>query len=178
MATDDDDFKSWVQQVGEKYQTLTSSQCDQTLDHLITISQGSQLYHLSELLNHLLKRDFIALLPREISFKILQNFNAETLLYCSEVSTAWADVVNSCTEVWQGVCVKAGLAVIEDIHEAVYWKQKYIRCSHRLKSLENGNSFRQKMLFGHRDRVMAVYYNNGLLATGMVEIILYILIST
>jgi len=169
MATDseDDVFSDWLKQVGTRYKMLSSSECNQTLDHLIQLSEGSQLYHLYHRLDALLKRDFLNLLPREVSFSILQYLDAESLLTCCSVSSAWADVVNSCTIAWKRVCHEAGLAVTDECHGADFWRHRYNRCRHRLKALQQGGSFQEKLLFGHTDRVMAVCYYNGLLATGM-----------
>lgn len=169
MATegdDDDEFSEWLKLVGTKYKTLTSAQCNQTLAHLIQLSEGSQLYHIFHHLDDLLKRDFFSLLPREVSYYILQYLDAESLLACCSVSKTWADVVNSCTTAWRRVCHEAGLAVREESHDADFWRCRYNRCRHRLKALERGDSFQEKILFGHTDRVMAVCYYNGLLATG------------
>lgn len=38
----------------------------------------------------------------------------------------------------------------------------------RQESLKNGTALDAEFLHGHTDRVMAIYYNNGLLATGNV----------
>ena len=168
MAGDpeDEEFSLWLEELGAKYKTLTSSQCNRTLDHLIQLSEGSQLYHLFQRLEEFLKRDFLGLLPREVSFAILRYLDTESLLACCDVSETWADVVNSCTAAWRRVCHEAGLATREDSHDASFWRSRYDRCRHRLKALERGDSFQEKILFGHTDRVMAVCYYDGLLATG------------
>lgn len=79
-----------------------------TLDYLIGKSGARQLYHLSEKLNCLLKRDFLKHLPVEMSFYLLQFLDPESLLACCQVSHKWNKVVNSCLDCWKRACNTIG----------------------------------------------------------------------
>lgn len=79
-----------------------------TLDFLISKSGARQLYHLSEKLNCLLKRDFLKLLPIEMSFHLLKYLDPQSLMACSQVSTTWNKVVNSCVDCWKRACDTIG----------------------------------------------------------------------
>lgn len=75
-----------------------------TLDFLIHNSGARQLYHLSEKLNCLLKRDFLKHLPIEMSFYLLKFLDPQSLLSCCQVSKTWNKTVNSCVDCWKRSC--------------------------------------------------------------------------
>ena len=47
-----------------------------------------------------------------------------------------------------------------------HYKSVYERSKQTLDVIRAGNAFSEERLSGHTDRVMAVYYRNGVLATG------------
>ncbi len=110
MANDDASFQQWLASTTAQYQKLSDDQRVAALDHLIAISPSSHLYHLSTKLNSLLKRDFIANLPPELSFHILRYLDPDTLCHCCLVSSKWNDVISSCDEAWKTACRKVMLA--------------------------------------------------------------------
>ena len=72
-------FKTWLEKIGQQFSSFSDVERNQILDHLIDISDATQLYHLSEKLDRLLKRDFIVQLPQEIAFYLLSFLDPETL---------------------------------------------------------------------------------------------------
>ncbi|KAG7263119.1 hypothetical protein CRUP_015376 [Coryphaenoides rupestris] len=115
-------FEAWLESVSASFLTLTDEQRNQSLDQLISLSGAVQLRHLSNGLETLLKRDFLRLLPLELTFYLLHWLDPQTLLTCLLVCKQWNKVINSCTEVWQGVCRELGWQIDESIQEASHWK--------------------------------------------------------
>ncbi len=159
------DFKQWLETTGQQFASLSDTQRNETLDHFIDLSDAAQLYHLSAKLDRLLKRDFIVQLPREITFYLLTFLNAEALAVCCAVSTRWDHIVSSCREAWKRACRRVGAFVRDDM-EAEQYKELCTRTHKRVASLRGPRAFDTLLLHGHTDRVMAMYYRDGKLATG------------
>ena len=60
----------------------------------------------------------------------------------------------------------SGVKVTREFTEAKDYKKLFMLVFARQESLKNGTALDAEFLHGHTDRVMAIYYNNGLLATG------------
>jgi len=162
----DMNFAEWIENVGNCYEKLTNDERNQALDYLIQLSDASQLYFLSKKLNCLLKRDFIVQLPRELTFHLLQYLDPRSLLHCCCVSRQWNAIINSCCGVWRDICIKAGIVVDSEQKETCVIKQVYLKMVQRMRHLRQGCVFESMMLYGHTDRVMALYYHEGKIATG------------
>uniref|UniRef100_A0A3P8T6H9 F-box and WD repeat domain containing 2 n=1 Tax=Amphiprion percula TaxID=161767 RepID=A0A3P8T6H9_AMPPE len=158
-------FEGWLESVSATYLTLNDQQRNQSLDHLISLSGAAQLRHLSNGLETLLKRDFLRLLPLELTFYLLRWLDPQTLLTCCLVCKQWNKVINSCTEVWQGVCRKLGWRIDESIQDASHWKGVYLKAKLRMMQLKDQEAFETSSLIGHSARVYALYYKDGLLCT-------------
>ena len=78
-------FEKWLTDIEKQFKLLSGEQKNQTLDVLISACGGSQLYHLTTILDRLVKRDFLALLPKEIAFYLLSFLNTSTLEVCCQV---------------------------------------------------------------------------------------------
>lgn len=169
-------FKRWLDNIGKDYNKLSNEEKNQTLDYLIDISPSSQLFHLSAKLRVLLKRDFLAMLPMETAFHLLGYLDADTLRNCCLVSHKWNEVVNSCTSTWKRCCTLVGIKskFLEDQKDALVCKTLYLKICARLKSLHNGQAFTTTTLWGHNNRVMAIHYKDGFIATGtrVIQILL------
>uniref|UniRef100_A0A8C5R7R5 SURF1-like protein n=1 Tax=Leptobrachium leishanense TaxID=445787 RepID=A0A8C5R7R5_9ANUR len=160
------EFDTWLENLSAVFYTLTDLQKNETLDHLISQSGAVQLRHLSNNLETLLKRDFLRLLPLELSFYLLRWLDPQTLLTCCLVSKQWNKVISACTEVWQTACRKLGWQVDEDAQDTLHWKKVYLKAVLRMKQLEDHEAFQTASLIGHSARVYALYYKDGLLCTG------------
>ena len=158
-------FKTWLENIGQQFSSFSDIERNQILDHLMDISDATQLYHLSEKLDRLLKRDFIVQLPQEIAFYLLNFLDPETLTICCDVSSGWNQVVSSCKEAWKSACHSVGAFVPEGM-ETPQYKELYQSAKLRVAGLREANAFDSLLLYGHSDRVMAVYYKDGKLATG------------
>lgn len=159
-------FEAWLQSVSTSFLTLTEPQKNETLDHLISLSGAVQLRHLSNNLETLLKRDFLRLLPLELTFYLLRWLDPKTLLTCCLVCKRWNKVIGACTEVWQGACKALGWQVDDSLQDAMHWKKVYMKAKLRMRQLEEREAFETSSLIGHSARVYALYYKDGLLCTG------------
>uniref|UniRef100_A0A3B4YEW2 F-box and WD repeat domain containing 2 n=1 Tax=Seriola lalandi dorsalis TaxID=1841481 RepID=A0A3B4YEW2_SERLL len=158
-------FEGWLETVSATFLTLNDQQRNHSLDHLISLSGAVQLRHLSNGLETLLKRDFLRLLPLELAFYLLRWLDPQTLLTCCLVCKQWNKVINSCTEVWQGVCRELGWRIDESIQDASHWKGVYLKAKLRMMQLKDQEAFETSSLIGHSARVYALYYKDGLLCT-------------
>nr|XP_040053840.1 F-box/WD repeat-containing protein 2 [Gasterosteus aculeatus aculeatus] len=159
-------FEGWLESVSAAFLTLNDQQRNRSLDHLISLSGAVQLRHLSNGLETLLKRDFLRLLPLELAFYLIHWLDPETLLICCRVCKQWNKLINSCTEVWQGVCRELGWRIDESIPDAPHWKAVYLKAKLRMVQLQDQEAFETSSLIGHSARVYALYYKDGLLCTG------------
>ncbi|PIO37829.1 hypothetical protein AB205_0103880, partial [Aquarana catesbeiana] len=160
------DFETWLENLSASFFTLTDLQKNETLDHLISLSGAVQLRHLSNNLETLLKRDFLKLLPLELSFYLLKWLDPQTLLTCCLVSKQWNKVISACTEVWQTACRSLGWQIDDTVQDTLHWKNVYLKAILRMKQLANHEAFQTASLIGHSARVYALYYKDGLLCTG------------
>ncbi|XP_067825849.1 F-box/WD repeat-containing protein 2 isoform X2 [Heptranchias perlo] len=160
------DFNAWLETLSSTFITLTDSQKNETLDHLISLSGAVQLRHLSNNLETLLKRDFLKLLPLELSFYLLKWLDPPTLLTCCLVCKQWNKVISACTEVWQEACRTLGWQIDDTIQDTLHWKRIYLKAVRRVKQLQDKEAFETSSLIGHSARVYALYYRDGLLCTG------------
>ncbi|XP_075924848.1 F-box/WD repeat-containing protein 2 isoform X3 [Petromyzon marinus] len=162
------EFESWLQQVSRGFVSLSDGQRNAVLDVLIASSGPTQLRHLSTQLESLLKRDFLRLLPLELSFHLLKWLDPRSLLTCCLVCRSWNKVVNGCSEVWLSACRELGWRVPDECstQDGRHWKCAYIQANRRLRQLRKQQAFETSSLLGHSARVYALYYKDGLLCTG------------
>ncbi|XP_061589223.1 F-box/WD repeat-containing protein 2 isoform X2 [Cololabis saira] len=183
-------YEAWLASVSAGFLAQSDAQRNASLDRLIALSGAAQLRHLSGGLDALLKRDFLRLLPLELAFHLLRWLDPPTLLTCCLVCKRWNKVINSCTEVWQGVCLELGWRIdeagqdgshwkadeaVQDashwkadeaVQDASHWKAVYLKARRRMTQLKEQRAFETSSLIGHSARVYALYYKDGLLCTG------------
>ncbi|XP_067948824.1 F-box/WD repeat-containing protein 2-like [Watersipora subatra] len=159
------DFETWLNDVGQRFDLQNEAMKNRILDYLISKSGPSQLYHLSQRLGFLLKRDFLKHLPTELSFYIFRFLDPKSLLVCCQVSVTWNKLVNSCEEFWRQACVDVG-AKCRELGNAKEYKTYFLNVYARQLSLRKSKALHSQLLYGHTDRVMALYYYNNILATG------------
>lgn len=62
-----------------------------------------------------------------------------------------------------------GVKLGEDLADAKEYKRLFMTVYTRQESLKKGTALDAQFLHGHSDRVMAIYYRKGLLATGTLQ---------
>ena len=156
-------FTNWLAQLEKQYQSLSDAEKIQTLDQLIECSHSAQLCHLHTKLSCFLMRDFLSLLPRELAHHLLFYLDVKTLLVCSQVSRAWNNIISNCEERWKLACIKNGftLELQKCGYKDLWQKSRAVICG-----INDQSAVESVLLFGHTDRVMAIYYHNGKLSTG------------
>lgn len=76
-------------------------------------------------------------------------------------------MVNSCVDCWKNACEVIGVDVSHQAADARAYKHLFLTVYARQQGLKNGTALDAQFLHGHTDRVMAIYYKDGLLATGI-----------
>ena len=145
---------------------LKNSHRNEALDHIIEICEPQQLYMLAAKLSILLKRDFIKRLPPELSYEILKFMTPEELGKCCVISKSWNDIINTNTPLWRNICVNSGVQVKNDLMymEALFYKSLYIHAKRRIKNI--GQQLECMSLTGHSERITALSYHDGKVASG------------
>jgi len=124
----EDDFPLWLRSVESKFSSLGSSQQTETLNQLIARCGSDQLWLLQQRLPELLYRDFVSLLPPELTERILSFLPATSLLACCQVSRLWRDQVGSFTGLWLGQArrigcqIRIGSPVLDQEEERGDWR--------------------------------------------------------
>lgn len=93
-------FPSWLDGVVKHFSNLSSEEQTVTLNQLISCCGSEQLWHLQQKLPEFLYRDFVSLLPPELTEKILSYLPPASLLSCCCVSKLWRDRVGSMQQLW------------------------------------------------------------------------------
>ena len=175
MENNEKKIDPWLKAVGKTFSSLTDVERNQTLDYLIGKSGASQLLHLSDKLESFLKRDFLKLLPIEVTFYLLQYFDAKSLQTACCVCKEWCAIITSCTAAWMRVGANIGVKVQPSNNftskEGSVYKKLFQKIADRQRRLndprgDEASSLEAVTLFGHQDRVMALYYKDGWLASG------------
>lgn len=68
------------------------------------------------------------------------------------------------------MCQELGWRIDESIQDATHWKKVYLKAKLRMTQLKDQEAFETSSLIGHSARVYALYYKDGLLCTGTVQL--------
>lgn len=162
-------FDEWLENFGKHFLSLSDMEKNLTISKIVKLSGPVQLQLLSEKLEILVKRDFFKCLPPELSFHVIKWLDYRTLRRCCLVSKEWNKVISSCNKAWMNACEELGVVHAtnkEQETEFSNWKLNFVTSMQRIKKLRNPRTFITKKLFGHTARVFALYYKDGLLASG------------
>ena len=64
-------FKEWLSDIEDKFVKMSAHQGMLLLDRLISLADLGQLHHLAGSMNCLMKRDFLKMLPNELSHYLM-----------------------------------------------------------------------------------------------------------
>ncbi|XP_033104260.1 F-box/WD repeat-containing protein 2-like [Anneissia japonica] len=162
-------FNKWLDTTLHSFsRKLSDVQKCHALDSLIQVCGPIQLHYLSKELPNFVKRDFLKLLPLELSYQLIKWLDFDSLNTCCLVSKHWNCVINGCLDVWLDACGRLGLNMKYGGFEksASYWKRMSHYFSYKLKSLKDGTAFSTQELHGHKQRITALYHADGYLASG------------
>ncbi|WAQ97838.1 FBXW2-like protein [Mya arenaria] len=160
-------FLIWLHAVSVNYLSLTHTQKIRTLDTFIGLLGSRELVYLCDVLPRLLYRDFLRLLPTEISVRILIMLDEKSLLNCCLVSKYWNQLINSFKEVWVHMARRVGARIITEPYIPIHqYKSLFIQSTTLVQHMKDSSAFKVMTLEGHRGRVMAITHNRDMLATG------------
>lgn len=165
----DNEFVEWLSATAEHYKALSDEERNTTLDTLIDASSPSQMWRLQYQLQKLLYRDFLRCLPKELQDYLLLYLDPQTLLSCCQVCHAWNSIINGNAQIWFKACKMLDLQLNTArwyTYSPGTWKTLFLSMLRLQKDLRNREAFRTDFLNGHTQRVSAVCYWNGKLATG------------
>merc|ERR1719228_2787094 len=119
-------FSSWVDQLVETFSSLSCEEQTLTLNQLIAKCGSEQLWHLQHKLPDFLYRDFVSLLPPELTEKILSYLPPEGLLACCQVSRLWKERVGGLQTLWLTQAKRVGCNTTVRGEEEVDWRVKCV----------------------------------------------------
>lgn len=160
-------FLIWLHSVSVKFLGLTDLQRIRTLDTLISLCGSKELIYLTDVLPSLVYRDFLRMLPTEVSVRILMMLDEKSLLNCCLVSKYWNHLINSFREVWIHMAKRVGARIMAEPYMPIHkYKNMFIHSTYLVQQMKNRSAFEVMTLEGHRGRVMAITFGRDMVATG------------
>lgn len=158
----------------KRFQLWNASEKIEVLERLIGVCHSSEVRHMMSVIEPYFQRDFISLLPEEVSLHILRLLEPRDLLKAAEICKCWKRLSED-NLLWRHKCVEEG---INEPHRvgggggrrggrqpaiatSSPWKAAYIR---RMKIEHNWRSGVKKIsrvLKGHDDHVITCLQFNG-----------------
>jgi len=127
-------FDLWLEDIVKRFESLNSEEQTLTLNQLISSCGSEQLWHLQHKLPDFLYRDFVSLLPPEITEKILSFLTPDSLLSACQVSKVWNERLCSMAQLWQHKADYLGSRMTPPVDD---WK-KECKDSLRVRNLLGG----------------------------------------
>ena len=154
-------FNAWLENVGQMFASLSSFQRNVFIDKILSISNFSQILHITAKLQKYFKQDFSSSLPTEILLRIFEYLDNKSLVNCSNVCKDWNNIISTNKNMWFKKFNDFG------IYPPDQNISNYVE--YFLKNEQSFNQLNQSvdLLFsGHSARITALCYFNGKLATG------------
>lgn len=136
-------FDLWLEDIVKKFESLNSEEQTLTLNQLISSCGSEQLWHLQHKLPDFLYRDFVSLLPPEITEKILTYLPTTALLSACQVSKVWNDRLSSMDQLWQRKADYLGSRMDPSVDD---WKKECVDALRVKHLLSGANAWLQEGL--------------------------------
>jgi len=170
-------FPAWLEGVVKQFSSLSSEEQTVTLNQLISCCGSEQLWHLQQKLPDFLYRDFVSLLPPELTEKILSYLPASSLLSCCKVSKLWRDRVSGMQQLWLVQAKRVGCNTAlqgpqEDSAGAPDWKLSCVEALRLRNLLDCGQAWSQEGLVNlvrPPGRFSALHHDGGHIAGGTAD---------
>jgi len=167
-------FPSWLSGVVQTFSTLSSEQQTTTLNQLIECCGSEQLWHLQHKLPDFLYRDFVQLLPPELTEKILSYLPTKDLLSCCQVSVLWKERVSCCRALWvlQAHTVGCNTSLPKEQEMTVDWKSECVQGLRVRHLLDRARAWQQEGLVNlvrPPGRFSALDHHRGHIAGGTAD---------
>ncbi|CAG0884318.1 unnamed protein product [Darwinula stevensoni] len=151
-------FKKW-----------THSERIAAVDDLIDICELPQVRHMMEIIEPQFQRDFISLLPKELSLYVLSFLEPKDLLVAAQVCKSWQTLTED-NLLWREKCQEAGIEYSRDFpggrrktasSASSHWKVAFMR-QHNIELNWRSRPIRPpKVLKGHDDHVITCLQFSG-----------------
>lgn len=166
-------FSSWLEGLVTQFSSLSCEEQTLTLNQLIEKCGSEQLWHLQHKLPDFLYRDFVSLLPPELTEKILSYVPSDSLLSCCQVSRLWRDRVGGLQALWLVQAKRVGC----NIHSPVGgkntdWRLECVQGMRVKRALDKGRAWAQEGLVNlvkPPGRFSALHYHSGHIAGGTAD---------
>lgn len=165
-------FPSWLEEVVSQFSSLSSEEQTLTLNQLIACCGSEQLWHLQHKLPDFLYRDFVQLLPPELTEKILSYLPPVTLLSCCQVSRLWRDRLGSCRQLWLTQAHRVGCNVERGLDQDTDWKTECVEGLRLRHLLDKSKAWQQEGLVNlvrPPGRFSALDHHKGHIAGGTAD---------
>jgi len=170
-SVDQKQFPVWLESVVKQFSKLEPEQQTLTLNQLISCCGSQQLWHLQQKLPDFLYRDFINLLPPELTEKILSYLSPKDLLFCCSVSKLWRDRIGSLHTLWMDTARRVGCNV-SSVHVSSDWRHTCIEAMRLRHQLDTGHAWSQDGLVNlvrAPGRFSALDWDSGHIAGGTAD---------
>jgi hypothetical protein len=154
------------------------------LRHVIENSRGWELETIESWLATFLKRDFLACLPCEIAWKIVDHLDGQTAAKCLRVSQKWYEVISSCPSIWLKECAHFGINMERLISYkggssgSVRWREIFQKHHQNIQSLCASSLQPTWCLCGHKTRITVLCCHGNTLVSGMNSTLLHDMTQT
>ena len=145
MTEAEDGFPDWLAGLVSKFSGLSSDQQTLTLNQLIACCGSEQLWHLQQRLPDFLYRDFVSLLPPELTERIMSLLPARDLLACCLVSRLWRDRLTGSAPLWLQLARRLGCCVLPDLEQD--WRAATVAGLRLRRRLDRGAAWSQVLTF-------------------------------
>jgi len=137
-------FPVWLESVVGQFSRLEPEEQSQTLTRLISRCGSHQLWLLQQKLPDFLYRDFVSLLPPELTEEILSYVSPADLLSCCSVSRLWKERLGSLTSLWQEKARSVGCNVT--VASDPDWRLSCVEALRVSSELDSGRAWSQEGL--------------------------------
>jgi len=137
------EFPGWLETVVKQFSSLEQGQQTTTLNQLISCCGSQQLWHLQQKLPDFLYRDFIHLLPPELTEKILSYLCPRDLLFSCSVSKLWRERIGSLQKLWLETARRVGCNISRVSAVTQDWRATCVEAMRLRSELVTGTAWTQ-----------------------------------
>jgi len=162
-------FDGWLKGVVRHFNGLSSVDQTQTLTELLGCCDGQLIWDLQQKLPDFLYRDFIQLLPPEVTEKILRYLSPSTLLTACSVSSLWNKNISGMNQLWRKQCNLVGYNISSDVGD---YKASCVEGLRLRGLLREGRGWKQDTLVDlvkPPGRFSALHHHQGHIAGGTAD---------
>lgn len=165
-------FHCWLDRVATTFSSLSCEEQTVTLNQLIAKCGSEQLWHLQHKLPDFLYRDFVSLLPPELTEKILSYLPPADLLSCCQVSKLWKERVCGLQTLWLTQARRVGCNTTSKRETEVDWRVECVGGLRIKRLLDKGRAWAQEGLVNlvkPPGRFSALHFDSGHIAGGTAD---------